>query len=90
MRKQSCVIWFFFQKSYTVGVGFISYFIYSNSMASQIVCAICGSEVKQVGDVFRCQNYECKAETPIDVQEAVSSVKRDATVEGINEISEAE
>jgi len=54
-------------------------------MSTQIVCAICGSEVKQEGAVFRCQNYECKAETPIDLDEANDSAKRDDTIEGINE-----
>ena len=54
-------------------------------MSTQITCAICGSEVKQEGAVFRCQNYDCKAETPIDLNEANGSVQRDATIEGINE-----
>ena len=59
-------------------------------MSSQIVCAICGSEVKQVGAVLKCQNYECRSETPIDVDEVISSVHRDATVEGIEDISQAD
>ena len=64
--------------------------IFLPSMASQIVCAICGSEVKQVGAVFRCTNYECLAETPIDVNEVNAGSKRDAMIQGMNEISEAE
>lgn len=34
---------------------------------SKLICGDCGAEVKQVGNMLKCTNFECKMQIPIDV-----------------------
>ena len=46
-------------------------------MATNLTCALCGYEVKQQGAFLRCQNEECRCETPIDVSAINMAVSMD-------------
>lgn len=35
----------------------------------QLVCGDCGQEVRQEGAYLKCQNWDCKMEIPIDVEQ---------------------
>ena len=48
----------------------------------QLVCGICGAEVKQEGFFLKCQNEDCRMELPIDTQEI-----RDAMAIGAEEVA---
>lgn len=47
----------------------MTYVIYSSMLQTKLICSECGSEVKQLGLVFKCQNLECGAQVPIDIDE---------------------
>ncbi len=38
-----------------------------------LVCGICGSEVKQEGGFMKCQNIECRMEIPLDIEAAADA-----------------
>lgn len=57
-------------------------------MASNLTCALCGAEVIQEGAYLKCQNWACKTETPIDVDQitrAQSYDKYEALDEATND-----
>ena len=36
---------------------------------SKLICGDCGAEVKQLGNMLKCQNAECRMQIPIDMEE---------------------
>jgi hypothetical protein len=38
-----------------------------------LVCGVCGSEVKQEGGFMKCQNVECRMSIPIDIEDAATA-----------------
>ena len=44
--------------------------IRNNTMLqTKLICSECGSEIKQLGLILKCQNLECGAQVPIDIDE---------------------
>jgi hypothetical protein len=48
-------------------------------MTTKLICGDCGHEVEQEGLIFKCQNLECKAQFPIDLEEIVDAQQLYAT-----------
>lgn len=44
----------------------------------QLVCGICGSEVRQEGFFLKCQNEDCRMEIPIDTAAVREALELDA------------
>lgn len=44
---------------------------------SKLICGDCGAEVKQMGNMLKCQNAECRMQIPIDMDE----ITREASFE---------
>jgi hypothetical protein len=57
-------------------------------MATNLTCALCGYEVKQEGAFLRCQNMQCKCETPIDIDAINTAISMDK-FEALDEASNA-
>ena len=36
---------------------------------STLICGDCGAEVKQLGNMLKCQNPDCRMQIPIDMEE---------------------
>ena len=48
-------------------------------MTTKLICGDCGHEVEQEGLILKCQNLECKAQFPIDLEEIVDAQQLYAT-----------